>query len=94
MATASVPPGMAAAMDRERDLQRRLHSQDSVERWKAREQLAISSEAEAGRIAAGIAQRTEAAYFGEIARCERIDRETMAQYKPLPRGARVIKNDN
>ena len=95
MAVANIPPHEAARMDRDRDLRRRLNSIDPVTRYRAKEELDSINMAEMGRIAAAQAKRTEAEYFGELKRCEEIDRQTMAKYKPLPAWAKshIVKND-
>ena len=94
MAYSNVPPHIAAQMQRDADLQQRLNSVDPVTRYRAKEEAESMSMRQMSRIAAAQAKRTEAEYFGELKRCEEIDRQTMAKFKPLPRGAKVIKNDN
>ena len=91
MAMANIPPHEAARMDRDRDLRRRLNSIDPVTRYRAKEEIAVINEAEAGRIFAAKAKATEDAYFAELKRCEESDRATLAKFRQLPRGARTIK---
>ena len=94
MAYSNLPPALAAQMQRDADLQQRLCSPDPTVRYRAKEEINAINMAKMGRIASAQAKRTEAEYFGELKRCEEIDRQTMAKFKPLPRGAKVIKNDN
>ena len=95
MAVVNLPPHIVAQIHRDADLQQRLNSVDPVARFRAREEIDIRNSAEMGRIAAAQAKRTEAEYFGELKRCEEIDRQTMAKYKPLPAWAKshIVKND-
>ena len=96
MAVANIPPHEAAKIQREQNLLGRLNSIDPVTRYRAKEELDSINMAEMGRIASAQAKRTEAEYFGELKRCEEIDRQTMAKkYKPLPAWAKshIVKND-
>lgn len=95
MAVAEMAPGMAARMDRERDLQRRLNSVDPVTRYRAKEEVNATNMAKAGRIAVEIAKRTESEYLAVVGRCDEIDRQALAKYKPLPSWAKnhIAKNN-
>jgi hypothetical protein len=96
LAVAEMAPGMAARMDRERDLQRRLNSVDPVTRYRAKEEINTINVAQAGKIAVGIAKRTEDKYKSVIKHCDEIDRQAAERFKPLPSWAKnhIVKNDN
>lgn len=91
MAMAFQPPHIVAKQEKQADFNRRLNSQDPVERWKAKEEAASKGAAAIGKAIASQAQKSAKQYQEQLREYDRIEQEYYHS-RPLPAGAKIIKN--